>query len=96
MSIEPAHRLPSRINGARPQYDAPPIPVTLAAPADVPKPVLSEPLLITEAEAAKLLSIGARTLRKLAKSGEVPSLKIGRSVRYSLEMLRQWITSRAK
>ena len=50
-----------------------------------------EPLLLTPRQAAKTLSICERTLYGLTKSGQLPALKIGRSVRYAVEDLRAWI-----
>lgn len=50
-----------------------------------------EPLLISPREAARLLSISQRTLWKLTQDGVIPRVKMGRSVRYSVEGLRQWL-----
>ena len=41
--------------------------------------------------AAALLSISERTLFSLTKSGAIPCVRIGRSVRYSIESLRGWL-----
>lgn len=54
--------------------------------SDVPK------LLLTSSEACQSLSISRRTLYSLSKSGELPSVKIGKTgVRFSTEALRKWI-----
>jgi excisionase family DNA binding protein len=53
-------------------------------------------LLVTPREAAKLLSISERTLYAFTKSGIVPVVRIGRSVRYSLDDLREWIRDRSE
>jgi excisionase family DNA binding protein len=53
--------------------------------------VSSSPLLLREADAAKLLSICPRTLWGLRQSGEIPCVRIGRAVRYADEDLRAWI-----
>lgn len=50
------------------------------------------PLLIKPAEATKILSISERTLFTLTKDGTIPSVRLGRSVRYDVATLRQWIT----
>lgn len=48
-------------------------------------------LLLTPKEAAKSLSICERTLYDLTRRGELKSVKIGRSVRYSVDELKNWI-----
>lgn len=48
-------------------------------------------LLLTAAEAAEALSVSPRTLWTLTQSGQIPSIKIGRLVRYDPEALRRWI-----
>ena len=50
-----------------------------------------KPLLLTPAEASRELAISPRKLWGLTASGEIPHLKIGRSVRYFSESLRTWI-----
>lgn len=52
-----------------------------------------EPLLITPKDAAPLLAISPRQLATLTKSGAIPSRKIGRSRRYSLDELRAWLAA---
>jgi excisionase family DNA binding protein len=49
------------------------------------------PFLLTARQAAKLLSISERTLYAFTKDGTLPVVRLGRSVRYSLEDLREWI-----
>ena len=48
-------------------------------------------LLLTPRETAKALSICEKTLYTLTKTGELRSIKIGRSVRYSVEDINHWI-----
>ena len=48
-------------------------------------------LLLTAAETSKALSLSARTIWSLTASGELPSVRIGRSVRYSIDDLREWV-----
>jgi len=50
-----------------------------------------EPLLLTARQAARALSISERTLATYTKSGLLPVVRIGHSVRYSPEALRDWI-----
>jgi excisionase family DNA binding protein len=51
-------------------------------------------LLLKPAEAAKLLQIGDRTLWRLTDEGEIPCIRIGRSVRYDPADLRVWIAAK--
>ena len=48
-------------------------------------------LLVSPREAAKLLSISERTLATYTKSRLLPVVRIGHSVRYSPDDLREWI-----
>lgn len=48
-------------------------------------------LLLSSREAAKTLNICERTLYSLTKAGELPVVRIGRAVRYSLDDLKDWI-----
>ena len=48
-------------------------------------------LLLRPAEASKALSISPRKLWSLTASGDIPDIRIGRSVRYGAESLRTWI-----
>lgn len=47
--------------------------------------------LLTSREAAAMLGISERTLWTLKDQGEIPHIKIGRSVRYSVTDLNAWI-----
>ena len=53
------------------------------------------PLLVTPREAAQALSICERTLYALTQRGQLPTVRIGRAVRYDVRDLRAWI-ERAK
>jgi len=48
-------------------------------------------LLVSPREAAKALAVCEKTLWNLTKRGEIPCLRIGRSVRYSLPALEAWV-----
>lgn len=48
-------------------------------------------LLVTSKEAAALLSISERTLWTRTKLGQVKAIRIGRSVRYDIDDLREFI-----
>lgn len=53
-------------------------------------------LLLRCHEAAEMLSISERKLWSLTASGEIPHIRIGRSVRYPVDELRKWILERMK
>jgi predicted DNA-binding transcriptional regulator AlpA len=54
----------------------------------------AEPLLVDVATAAQMLAISQRKLWSLTNIGDVPCVRIGKSVRYSLEELRAWTRSK--
>jgi putative molybdopterin biosynthesis protein len=55
-----------------------------------------EPWLYTSKQAAAALCISERTLYALAKSGELPAVRVGRAVRYDPADLRAWLESAKK
>jgi excisionase family DNA binding protein len=46
------------------------------------------PLLVTQREAAKTLGVSLSTIQRKVKSGEVPSVRVGKSVRVDLAAVR--------
>ena len=48
-------------------------------------------LLLTPRQAAEALAISQRKLWSMTAGGEIPAIRIGRSVRYSVDGLRSWI-----
>lgn len=56
--------------------------------------VPTQPLLLDAKQAARMLSIGHRKLWALTNSGQIPHVRIGRSVRYSIDDLKCWIESK--
>ncbi|MBL6707241.1 MAG: helix-turn-helix domain-containing protein [Planctomycetaceae bacterium] len=50
--------------------------------------------LLTVRETADVLRVSERTLWTLTNSGELPSVRVGRSVRYDQNDLAAWIASR--
>lgn len=54
-------------------------------------PTASPRLLIKAEEAAQMLSISPRLLWSLAQRGEIPQVRIGRSVRYDPADLHAWV-----
>jgi excisionase family DNA binding protein len=49
------------------------------------------PLLLSASDAAKALAISERTLFSLTKCGEIPCVRIGRCVRYSIQSLSAFL-----
>jgi excisionase family DNA binding protein len=65
----------------------------------VPDPnttAVAPPLLVDAREAARLLSVSARTLWRLTKDGEVPSVRIGRRVLFAPDALRAWVAVKVR
>jgi excisionase family DNA binding protein len=52
-------------------------------------------LLLRPEEAARELGIGRSKAYELIRSGELPVIRIGRSVRIPIEPLKAWINERA-
>ena len=52
------------------------------------------PLLLRPQEAAEVLGISSRKLWSMTQSGEVPCIRLGRCVRYSVDDLHRWIDAR--
>lgn len=52
------------------------------------------PLLVTQEEAARMMGISLRKIQALTTSRELPSLKIDRCRRYSVESIVNWIRTR--
>lgn len=52
---------------------------------------MSEKLLLRIEEAAEVLQLGRNRVYELAASGQIPSLRIGRTLRIPADALRAWI-----
>lgn len=50
-----------------------------------------EDALLTPRQAADLLAVSERTLWTKTKEGQIPSVKIGRSVRYDRQDIREFV-----
>ena len=61
-----------------------------------PASVRDLPLLLNAVEAGKLLSLSRTKVLAMASQGEIPSLRLGASVRIPREGLIAWIDERAK
>ena len=48
-------------------------------------------LLVRSTEAARMLAISERKLFELKERGEIRAIKIGRSVRFSVRDLEEWV-----
>jgi len=53
-------------------------------------------LLLTPQQAAEALAISPRKLWGMTASGEIPHIRLGRSVRYPLDDLQCWIDRQKK
>lgn len=48
--------------------------------------------ILTVQEVAKMLGLSEVTIYRLAKKGEIPARKVGRSWRFSRSVIEKWIT----
>ena len=53
-------------------------------------------LLLRPTEAAELIGVGRSKVYELIATGEIPSLRIGASVRVPLESLKEWIAAQVR
>ena len=53
-------------------------------------------LLLRPSEAAESLGISERTLWSLTDDGTIPCVRLGRSVRYDVEVLRAWVAKQPR
>ena len=60
----------------------------------LPNEFLEKRLLLRPAEAADALGIGRSKIYHLFAIGEVPSIRIGGSVRVPVDELRDWVSAR--
>jgi len=68
-----------------------------ACPAGIGgSPMLQLPLLITAIEAGKLLSLSRAKVLELAARGQIPSLRVGGSVRIPRDRLIEWIGDQSR
>jgi len=55
---------------------------------------VDSPLVVSAQELASLLRLGLRTLRTMDASGRLPKpIRIGHSVRWSLEEIKDWLAA---
>jgi excisionase family DNA binding protein len=60
-----------------------------------PSTPTAPPILLTLAQAAEVLQLGERTVWGLGASGEIPTVRIGRAVRYPYRGLEEWVARKA-
>jgi excisionase family DNA binding protein len=53
------------------------------------------PLIMTIAEVAEYLGLHELTVRRLAREGAIPALKLGRQWRVKRDLLEKWIENRS-
>lgn len=54
--------------------------------------MMDEEILDVEG-AARALGVSTRTVYKLARSGEIPAMRVGREWRFALKNLREWVAN---
>lgn len=55
-----------------------------------------QPLLLTVAQASKILNIGRTKIYELMRCGELPAIHVGKAVRFSYHELQQWVEQQAR
>ncbi len=55
---------------------------------------LQTPLLVSTKHAAQMLSISERSLWTWTHRGDIPHVRVGRTIRYSVDTLNRWIQTR--
>ena len=55
-----------------------------------------DPLALTIAETARMLGLSRATVYSLTRSGDLPSIKIGRAVRVPINALNEWLAARTE
>ncbi len=58
--------------------------------------VIGKRILLTPQQAAEALAISPRKLWGMTSSGEIPHVRLGRSVRYPIADLQRWIDRQKK
>lgn len=53
-------------------------------------------LALTVSEAAEALHLGRNTVYDLIRTGQIPSLRVGRAIRIPQAALNEWITTNTK
>jgi excisionase family DNA binding protein len=53
--------------------------------------IMAESDILTAAEVAEYLRLGVATIYRMARQGEIPAVRVGRSWRFSRGLLAAWI-----
>lgn len=54
--------------------------------------IVSEPLLITAEDVARLLKLSTRSLWRMRSAGDIPSpIRVGAAVRWRVDEIKKWI-----
>jgi predicted DNA-binding transcriptional regulator AlpA len=56
----------------------------------------SEPLALRRRDAARMLGLSERALWSLTNRGDVPHVRLGKSIRYPVAALRDWLAKRTR
>jgi excisionase family DNA binding protein len=57
--------------------------------------VPARPLAVRVSEAARLLDIGRSKCYELIRTGELPAIRVGKTIRVSLDALEAWVRRQA-
>lgn len=63
---------------------------------DVASPPSPDPLVLRAKEAAHVLGISKRTLWTLTNAHEIPHVRVGRSILYPVDLLREWLLTKGR
>ena len=57
---------------------------------------MSRALLLTTKEVAREFKISEKTVSRMVQKGEIPSLRIGRTIRIPTEQLKDWVREQCR
>lgn len=69
--------------------------MTTTRPGSIPNP-RTRPILVNVVQAAEMFSISRSTIYQLIWSGQLVPIRIGRSVRFSVEHLERFVADRSE
>ena len=56
----------------------------------------TDPIMIGQREAARVLGLSERTLSKLIADGDIPSIRLGGRRLFSVEALKAWVAAKTE
>ncbi len=71
-----------------------PRPIRIGERRDRPQTARLDGPLLTPADVATLLSVKTSWVYEAARTGNLPCLRIGRHVRFTRQMVEEWLTTR--